>query len=233
MGKLAESWIVPEIHQQEEKSMHLDKTRIQEIVRLHSEVAAHLKQSLDKAVRIGQLLTEQKQALGHGEFIPWLKANVPFTDRTARNYMRLYRERERLKTETVSGLKGAYALLVQVREEEAEFDPDAWREIIDQVNDTFFRDHPKYRIETDPGEIYRLMKESDDGSTSEREKVGFALWGNFHTHLCFFANYARAKGLDQVSSIVRRYLDKMAPDWINKPKRICGENCRHFPCHGA
>jgi len=211
----------------------IDKMRIQDIVRLHSEVAAHLKQSLEKAIRIGQLLTEQKQALGHGEFIPWLKANIPFTDRTARNYMRLYRERDRLKTETVSDFKGAYALLAQVREEESELDPDAWREIIDQVNDTFFQDHRKYRIETDPGEMYRYLKENDDGSTTEREKVGFALWSNFHTHLCFLTNYAKANGLNRMSPPIRDYLATMPSDWINIPKRICGENCEHFPCHGA
>ena len=91
--------------------MDIDKTRVQEIVRLHSEVAIHVRQSLEKAIRIGQLLSEQKQTLKHGEFTQWLEANIPFTDRTARNYMWLYRERDRLKTEIVSDLKGAYVCL--------------------------------------------------------------------------------------------------------------------------
>ena len=37
--------------------------------------------------------------------------HLPFTDRTARNYMKLHEHRERLKTETVSDLNEAYDLL--------------------------------------------------------------------------------------------------------------------------
>jgi len=93
--------------------VEIEKSRIQEIARLHAEIVGHLRMSLDKAIRIGQLLTEQKKSLKHGEFTPWLKANIPFTDRTARNYMRLHQERDRIKTETVSDLAGAYHLLTE------------------------------------------------------------------------------------------------------------------------
>ena len=100
------------------------------ISRLHGEIVGHLKQSLISAIQIGQLLTEQKQKLKHGEFGKWIKTNLPFTNRTARNYVRLYLERDRLKTETVSDLKSAYRLLnqpkviekKQVQEEE----DDSW-----------------------------------------------------------------------------------------------------------
>ena len=82
-------------------------------MQLHNQIIADLKRSLDSAIRIGELLTEQKENLNHGEFGPWIKSNLPFTDRTAQNYMRLYRERDRLKTETVSDLKSAYKLLAE------------------------------------------------------------------------------------------------------------------------
>jgi hypothetical protein len=89
----------------------LTVTRTDEIIRLHDEVIGALKTSLEKAIRIGELLTEQKKSLAHGAFLPWVKESLPFTDRTARNYMRLHRERDRLKTEMVSDLKGAYKML--------------------------------------------------------------------------------------------------------------------------
>jgi hypothetical protein len=95
----------------------LVKTVISEIVTLHNEIAGHLNMSLSKAIRIGELLQGQKDSLKHGEFIPWLSKNIPFTDRTARNYMRLYQERDRLKTETVSDLTSAYKLLTEHKEE--------------------------------------------------------------------------------------------------------------------
>lgn len=94
----------------------LNKTevsRMQEITQLHNEIGRYLKMSLEKAIRIGELLTEQKDSLKHGGFISWVKDNLPFTDRTARNYMMLFRHRDELKTETVSdlGVTGGYRML--------------------------------------------------------------------------------------------------------------------------
>jgi hypothetical protein len=88
-----------------------------EIVRLHREVEVCVRLGLSKALRIGDLLTEQKSRLGHGQFISWVKTNLPFTDRTARNYMALWKRRELLKTETVSVLSAAYKLLASHSED--------------------------------------------------------------------------------------------------------------------
>jgi hypothetical protein len=41
--------------------------------------------------------------------MPWF--NLNFSHRTARNYMRLYQEREKLKTTPVTDLRSAYKLL--------------------------------------------------------------------------------------------------------------------------
>lgn len=89
-------------------------TAAREIRELHSDIMAALQSSLEKAVRIGELLAQRKAALPHGRFIPWIEAHLPFSDRTARNYMRLFRERDRwLKSESVSDLRlgAAYKLL--------------------------------------------------------------------------------------------------------------------------
>lgn len=91
----------------------IEKSRAEEMRRLHGEILNSLKMSLDKAIRIGELLAEQKEVLKHGEFTAWVNDNLPFTDRTARNYMRLFQERDRLKTENISGLKDAYELLIE------------------------------------------------------------------------------------------------------------------------
>jgi len=96
--------------------MHeIEKFRIDEIAKLHVEIFGAYKSTLEKAIRIGQLLTEQKQNLRHGEFTSWVENNLPFSDRTAQIYMRLYSERDRLKTEAVSvlNLKSAYRLLIE------------------------------------------------------------------------------------------------------------------------
>ena len=41
---------------------------------------------------IGRCLTEAKQTLPHGEWLPWLNERVEFSERTARRFMKLYRE---------------------------------------------------------------------------------------------------------------------------------------------
>lgn len=82
-----------------------------EIIRLHAEIVEALETSFQKAVRIGELLTEHKARLPHGEFLPWVAQHLPFTDRTARNYMAVYRERDQLQVAQVEGLGEAYRLL--------------------------------------------------------------------------------------------------------------------------
>jgi hypothetical protein len=84
-----------------------------EINRLHGEICQAARTTIDKAIRIGELLAEQKARLKHGEWLPWLKANVQFTARTASNYQRVFENRLRLKSETISDLTDAYDALAE------------------------------------------------------------------------------------------------------------------------
>ncbi|HVR34280.1 MAG TPA: DUF3102 domain-containing protein [Methylomirabilota bacterium] len=78
-----------------------------EIVALHNEITHAAHTSLEKAIRIGELLAEQKATLKHGGWLAWLKESVPFTSRTATNYIRLFTHRDKLKSEIVSDLGDA------------------------------------------------------------------------------------------------------------------------------
>lgn len=93
----------------------IEKT--QQIKDLHVQIIQKLQDSLDMGIRLGGLLTEVKEDLKHGEFGGWIKTNMPFTDRTARNYMKLYQNREKLKRKSVSDLKTAYKLLTTSKTE--------------------------------------------------------------------------------------------------------------------
>lgn len=89
----------------------LQKTEVttaQEINELHAQINMLGRDALQKALRIGELLIEQRQRCKHGEWLPWLKANVQFTQKTANNYMRVYEARSKL--ESVSNLAEAYRL---------------------------------------------------------------------------------------------------------------------------
>jgi hypothetical protein len=94
----------------------LVKSKLTKVKQLHKEIskevleiAARMKMAIPKVVEAGGLLTELKAEIGHGKWLAWQKANLPFTDRTARNYMRVWEDRAKL--ETVSNLTEAYKLL--------------------------------------------------------------------------------------------------------------------------
>jgi hypothetical protein len=47
--------------------------------------------ALPRAIEAGQALIDAKRLLKHGEWLPWLKANCVFSERTARVYMQVAR----------------------------------------------------------------------------------------------------------------------------------------------
>jgi hypothetical protein len=55
----------------------------------HDAAQASARDAVAHAIRAGELLIDAKASLKHGEFNAWLAANVTFSERTARGYMRL------------------------------------------------------------------------------------------------------------------------------------------------
>ena len=70
---------------------------------------------------IGRCLTEAKQALPHGECLPWLNERVEFSERTARNFMRLSREWSNRQALADLGAAKALTLLALPAEERESF----------------------------------------------------------------------------------------------------------------
>jgi hypothetical protein len=64
-------------------------TLANEINEEHQQFEQLLRQSLDRARRAGELLLKAKAALPDGQWLPWLKANIQATPRTAQRYMRI------------------------------------------------------------------------------------------------------------------------------------------------
>lgn len=96
----------------------VEKSRVKKIAQLHGEITTlqeeiggAMKRSLKTAISIGELLEEQKSMLEHGAFIPWIEQNLPFDVRTGQRYMRAWKNREKLKNDSVSHLTGAYRML--------------------------------------------------------------------------------------------------------------------------
>jgi hypothetical protein len=79
--------------------------------REHELATAAAYQALEHAVRCGELLAQAKAELGHGNFLPWLKANFAGSERTARNYMQLSLNRQRVADLGCDSIRGALAAL--------------------------------------------------------------------------------------------------------------------------
>ena len=70
---------------------------------------------------IGRCLTEAKQTIPHGEWLPWLNERVEFSERTARNFMRLSREWSNRQALAHLGAAKALTLLALPAEERESF----------------------------------------------------------------------------------------------------------------
>ena len=70
---------------------------------------------------IGRCLTEAKQTIPHGEWLPWLNERVEFSERTARNFMRLSREWSNRQALADLGAAQALTLLALPAEERESF----------------------------------------------------------------------------------------------------------------
>ena len=73
---------------------------------------------------IGRCLIEAKDMLPHGEWLPWLNERVEFSERTARNFMRLAREWTNRQTLADLGAAKALTLLALPADEREQFVED-------------------------------------------------------------------------------------------------------------
>lgn len=134
-----------------------------EIRTLHSEILGHYKTSIEKAIRIGELLQQKKAELPHGQFIRWVKTVLPFNRQTAASYMRVFDRRDELKRTTVVHLKDAYKMLSL---------PELKKQTVEQICEQVDRELPETWVVIhrsklilnhldeipDPGEQIRLCK---------------------------------------------------------------------------
>lgn len=71
---------------------------VDELESLHLEIIDALITSFDKAVELGKRLTNLKDRLPHGKFLPFIEQNIKtFKPRAAQNYMRIYKNEPELR----------------------------------------------------------------------------------------------------------------------------------------
>ena len=76
-----------------------------EINQLHEEICGELKMTIAKAIRIGELLTKQKTICGHGNWLPWVAANLKFSQQSVDRYVKAFKRQGKFLPGGNLGLK--------------------------------------------------------------------------------------------------------------------------------
>ena len=115
------------------------KDRTQEIRKELEELNRSLKMSVQKAIRVGELLTEQKEFIGHGHFLSWLEDNFDMSQQTASNYMRLYSHKNKLLN--IGNLQEAYHQIETLERQEKMTEDERRRALIAEYRKTGKKPH--------------------------------------------------------------------------------------------
>jgi hypothetical protein len=95
----------------------VSKSEIDEIRQLHADVLTAARTTLDRAITAGGKLSSVRAKLKHGQWLPFVK-HVGIDDQTARNYIRVWDNRDRLKSLNVRNLTEAYAAMLPAKPSE-------------------------------------------------------------------------------------------------------------------
>lgn len=128
-----------------------------------------IRNSVEAALGIGEILCQQKTTLPHGDFLPWLRENVTFiSESTCQRWMRLHRNRALLKSVSVTDLTGAYKLLMTASDEGEKMENEdtiVGDDLVEEGAVVVGEDH-------DEGEEPALDLRDDDEDDQEQEAEG-------------------------------------------------------------
>jgi len=68
-------------------------TDADEMNRLHEKIQAGYKSTVDDILLLGEKLSNKKEKLGHGNWLPWVAENLKFGAHQAAKYTRVYERR--------------------------------------------------------------------------------------------------------------------------------------------
>lgn len=119
-------------------------------------------------ITIGQRLIEAKAMLSHGEWLPWLEEKVEFSERTARNFMRLARDWTNRQALADLGAAKALQLLALPESEREEFLSETH-----QVNG-----EEKAVVDMTSRELEKAIKERDEARKAAEQAQMDAKYAN-------------------------------------------------------
>lgn len=159
-----------------------------ELNRLHREIEGKLRSTVGDAIRAGEILSQVKERLKHGDFLPWIQANCKFSQKTAYRYLSLHDYRNKIVT--VTNLQEAYQQIESLeaveRRKEAERKaqlinerirtgqkPEGWDRSLEyeyqkRIDDDAYHARAEAAFEAKRAENSKPEPESQDTMTSEQ-----------------------------------------------------------------
>jgi hypothetical protein len=124
----------------------------------HDAFERDARSAIAHAVRAGELLIEAKANVVHGQWLPWLAENFPAGERTARNYMRLAANRQRVSD--MGSVRAGLAELAAPHDPPPEPSPE---NVAEDVG----------RSDFDTGTAGEAMRTTPDPSEYETDQLAF------------------------------------------------------------
>ncbi len=144
--------------------MNVMTDRTQEIKKELSELNQSLKMSVQKAIKIGELLTQQKEFIGHGNFLSWLEDNLDISHMQVTRYMKLSAYSD--KCNNMLSLQEAYNQIETIERQEKQSSEEKKRSMIAE-----FRKTGKKPDGWDRSFDYIIQKDKENEARQEELKI--------------------------------------------------------------
>ena len=135
-----------------------------EINDTHVQAILHASEAMKHALRCGDLLIKAKATAPHGHWLPWLRQNITFSERTAQGYMRIAQRfnRPQIRNSVADlSVRGALKELATTRHHAMMGDFAAWTERSRALSDQRPTDTAAWSID-DAKAIVDSVREFDE-----------------------------------------------------------------------
>lgn len=145
--------------------MNIARDRTAEIKQELAQLNMVLKMTVQKAIKVGGLLVEQREFVGHGNFVSWLDENLDMSQRTAYKYIGLFQHRDKIAEN--ANLQDAYQQIETLEKQERQTKEERARALIAEYRRTGIKPEGwtrdlDYRVKKDAEAAEAMQKRKED-----------------------------------------------------------------------
>lgn len=204
--------------------------RAQEIRVLHNQILTAYRKSVEDAIRIGEILSIQRQDMG-GKYTAWIGAELPFSEDSAERYVLLFEYQDKIRN--LRNLQEAYQKVKKLQDEKRKEDQERKNKLIAHYEETGQKAEG-----WDRSVDYELKKRQEAGEQDEekeqridkefakelqRKKVEKELFGDIEKYIDLFED-----SLDGIDRLLDYLQTRRAQLKMKKAERVLSVSMREF-----